>query len=102
MRTNRPAIPVVALTVVWLAGLALPELHLALLYLAPALLLALMLLAGRYPGERVLQRFCGTRRSPGRAVALRVRANVVVRVARRGGLLLASGLAGRAPPSASL
>lgn len=101
MRTTRPAAAVAALAAIWLAGLAVPELHLALLYLAPALLLALMLLAGRYPGERVLQRFCLMWRARGRGPTACVRATGIVKLARRGGLLLASGLAGRAPPVAS-
>lgn len=51
-----------------------------LLLLAPALLLALLLALGRYPGSGALARVLERRRRP------------------RGGVLLALALAGRAPP----
>jgi hypothetical protein len=71
-----------------------------LLYLAPALVLALPLLAGRYVGEEQLARLaapvprrriaaagpCAPRRAPRALVA-------------RGGLLLAEALAERGPPA---
>jgi hypothetical protein len=97
---TRTAIAVPIVLGVWCAGFIVPELHIALLYLTPGLLLALALLAGRYPGERVLRELT----------------NLAIRVARRpvqravvkrsydgarcphGGLLIAAGLAGRAPP----
>ena len=53
-----------------------------LLLLAPALLLALLLALGRYPGSGALARVLERRRRP------------------RGGVLLALALAGRAPPVA--
>jgi hypothetical protein len=70
------------------------------LFLVPALLLALSLLAGRYPGENALRaRISGSRRlrrpSP-RPAAPRFRLDGGV----RGSLLLAHSLADRAPPAA--
>ena len=81
----------------------------ALLILAPALLtaltlLALTLLARRFPGERVLTRLASraTRTPRGRnsrgAPALQVRASAWL--LPRGGSLLASPLAVRPPPAA--
>jgi hypothetical protein len=70
-----------------------------LLYLAPALVLAVVLLGRRYPGERVIERLREVR-------AARPRARVVgappprqrPREHQRGGCLIAVSLAGRAPP----
>jgi hypothetical protein len=71
-----------------------------MLYLLPALLLLLVLLARRYPGERLLGAL-RVRRARGRA---RVRAGVAVRRIElpvpHGGRLIAVSLAGRAPPLA--
>ena len=82
-------------------GLWAPALHVVLLYVAPAALLALALLSGHYPGERVLTRLARRgRRRPRRAVsAPRPRAVFTARVT--GGVLLATGMAGRAPPPPS-
>lgn len=84
------------------AGCALLGLHLAgldtgLLFLAPAFAIALPLLAGRYPGERILVRVDRrpVRRRPDRRPAPRSPA----RLLPRGGLLVGHGLAGRAPPA---
>lgn len=68
-----------------------------MLYLLPALLLLAVLLARRYPGERLLLALAG--RS-----ARRVRVRVAAALRRielpvpHGGRLLAVSLAGRAPP----
>lgn len=69
-----------------------------LLGLLPALLLAAALIAGRYPGERILSRLRPPRlRRP--AGGRRPRAASFVRsVSRRRGELLSRALAGRAPP----
>jgi hypothetical protein len=73
---------------------------LALLYLAPALLLAIALLAGRYPGEVVLARIAARRRPrerrPRTPPAHHPTPPPVA--APHGGLLLARALAGRGPP----
>jgi hypothetical protein len=68
-----------------------------LLYVLPALLLALALLAKRYPGERLIgalvRRRCRRARVGPRAVVRRIELPVP-----HGGRLLAVSLAGRAPP----
>jgi hypothetical protein len=78
-----------------------PEVRSALAYLFPFLVLIAFLLTGRYPGEclirsrpeRAAKRWPRTIHSPAKSfVALRP----------RGGRLLASALAGRAPPSPPL
>ena len=92
---------IAALLVVWCAGFLAPDLQVTLLYAAPGLLLAMALLAGRYPGERMLEQIARRRRRRREASARprgqrlpRARARTVA----RGGLLLARALAGRAPP----
>jgi hypothetical protein len=75
-----------------------------LLHLAPALLLVLPLVAGRYVGEEHLVALVATRR-PGRlprpAKAIAARATPAPRaLVARGGLLLAAALAERGPPVA--
>jgi hypothetical protein len=82
-------------------GLWAPALHVVLLYVAPAALLALALLSGRYPGERVLARLARRGRRRPRRPASAPRPRVVFPSTLTGGVLLASGLAGRAPPSPS-
>jgi hypothetical protein len=80
----------------WLAGLHVGGLDTGLLFLAPAFVLVLPLLAGRYPGERALApRLAPARRAVAFALSLpRPRARLVP----RGGLLVGCSLAGRAPP----
>jgi hypothetical protein len=70
-----------------------------LAYLAPLLALAVALLLGRYPGERALRRRLARRADrPRRARTLPLPRPYPRRPLPRGGALLASGLAGRAPP----
>jgi hypothetical protein len=73
----------------------------AALYVAPALLLLALLSAGRYPGERVLER--ARRAAAPAVVAAPVRDERPPRAARhrmpRGSVLVAWRLAGRAPPA---
>jgi uncharacterized membrane protein len=93
----RAAAGVVVLAALWLIGLHVGGLDTGLLFLAPAFVLLLPLLAGRYVGER---RFAplltGVRRAVAAAVHLpRPR----VRLVPRGGLLVGCSLAGRAPPA---
>jgi hypothetical protein len=94
----RVVIGVAVMAALWLVGLQVGGLETGLLFLAPAFVLLLPLLAGRYVGERAL----APRRPPVcRAVAAarmlpRRRALLVP----RGGLLVGCSLAGRAPPVA--
>jgi hypothetical protein len=71
-----------------------------LLYLAPAILIAALLLAGRYPGERVLARAVARVRAalPRRRRTNAPRPRPPRRTTPRGGVLLSAGLAGRGPP----
>jgi len=77
----------------------LPAVLTGILYLLPALVLAIVLLARRYPGERVLARFSAARRTgwprPRTSVP---RAARMISVAPHGGLLIARSLAVRPPP----
>ena len=87
----------------WLLGLTLAGVGEALAYLAPALLLGLPLMAGRYPGERPLVRaLAGRRRARPRRAPLcappGARPTVLI---PRGGRLVAAALAGRGPPGAA-
>jgi hypothetical protein len=72
----------------------------SVLCLAPAVILALVLLTRRYPGERILTRLRGTspRRSR-RAPRERPLQRRVMIVPARGGALIAYSLAVRPPPA---
>jgi hypothetical protein len=72
-----------------------------LAHLLPALVLAALLAAGRYPGERRLAR---ARAAPRRAPRPARQAAPLAPESRppRGGLLMARGLAVRPPPAAPL
>lgn len=70
-----------------------------LIGLLPALFLLAALAAGRYPGERVLERLRARRSWPSRAPAGPV-PRWARRARRRSGELLATALAGRGPPPA--
>lgn len=74
----------------------------ALLYLLPALVLACVLLGGRYPGEAVLTRRLPMARTPSRRCSVS-RPNISRHAVRlpRGGLLLGFRLAVRPPPAVS-
>jgi hypothetical protein len=97
---DRRALGFALIAAVWLVGLELLGVEAAIAYLAPALLIFLPLLGGRYPGAEKLAR----------AVARRTRGQVprVVNRARprggpprllpRGGRLVGASLAGRGPP----
>lgn len=90
---------VLGVLAVWCAGFLVPELHIALLYLTPALLIGLALLASRYPGEETLIRIAARALSTPRIRCAPARARWPrVEAAMRGGLLIPAGLAGRAPP----
>jgi hypothetical protein len=85
----------------WLAAEALTGTQSGLLYLAPALMLALPLLLGRYVGEDQLVELAG-RAAPPRRRRRAVRAarpRSRPRAMQRGGRLVASGMAKRPPPA---
>jgi hypothetical protein len=94
--TLRVVAGVAVMAALWLAGLEVGGLDTGLLFLAPAFVLLLPLLAGRYPGERALApRVAPVRR----AVAFRLAfPRPRLRLVPRGGLLVGCSLAGRAPP----
>ena len=87
----------VVLGALWLIGLHVGGLDTGLLFLAPAFLLLLPLLAGRYVGERALAPLCAPGRRPA-ARAIRL-GRPTARLVPRGGLLVGCSLAGRAPPA---
>jgi len=94
--TVRATVGVAIMAALWLAGLHVGGLDTGLLFLAPAFVLLLPLLAGRYPGARALAPRSVTvrRAAPFRLSLPRPR----LRLAPRGGLLVGCSLAGRAPP----
>jgi len=100
--SDRRPLAFAALTLAWLLCLELLGVEAALAYLAPALLILLPLLGGRYPGDEALVRLA-TRRS--RPVNRRPPAPAPPRhrpagaLLPRGGRLVATALAGRGPPS---
>jgi uncharacterized protein YcnI len=92
----RVVVGVAIMAALWLAGLEVGGLDTGLLCLAPAFLLLLPLLAGRYPGERALTAWAAP---PRRTVTARLALpRPRTRLAPRGGLLVGCSLAGRAPP----
>ena len=74
----------------------------ALIYLAPALLILLPLLSGRYPGDEALVRAARRGRPAAPAPAGRRAApgarSPIAELLPRGGRLVGAALAGRAPP----
>jgi hypothetical protein len=90
-----------AITSVWTLGMLVLGVGDALIYLAPALLILLPLLTGRYPGDEVLVR---ASRRAGRRIRRASPAEPLRRHTRsthllpRGGRLVGAALAGRAPP----
>jgi hypothetical protein len=90
-----------ALTLGWVALLALTGSTDALLFLAPALLIAIPLLGGRYLGEEMIARFVARRGRPRRRSMAPRRAAPPVPATwlPRGTRLIAFGLAKRPPPA---
>src|SRR4051812_9328275 len=88
---------VVVLAALWLLGLHVGGLDTGLLFLAPAFVLLLPLLAGRYVGERRLAPLLARLR---RSVAIAIHLpRPRLRLLPRGGLLLGCSPAGRAAPA---
>ena len=72
-----------------------------LVAIAPLLALLLVLLAGRYPGERAIERLrLALRPRPRRRSLARRLGPLAEPMPWRGGRLIAVSLAGRAPPAA--
>ena len=93
----RVTIGVAVLAALWLVGLHVGGLETGLLFLTPAFVLLLPLLAGRYVGERALAPLrAPVRRAAARALRL---PRPATRLVPRGGLLVGCSLAGRAPPA---
>jgi hypothetical protein len=87
----------------WMVAQALTGTETGLLYLAPALVLALPLVLGRYLGEEQLAVLAGTSRARGARVRARISTpRGYVRVMHRGGRLVASAMAKRPPPARAL
>jgi hypothetical protein len=88
------------LTLAWVAILALTGSTDALLFLAPALLIAIPLFGGRYLGEEMIARFVarGARSRPRPAATRRGAPPVPATWLPRGTRLIAFGLAKRPPP----
>ena len=87
----------------WVLGTALVGVTDAVAYLAPALLLSRSVASGRYPGERTYA--AGSPAAAPRSPASHGPPGATPMPAARlprGGVLLAAGLAGRAPPPAVL
>jgi hypothetical protein len=91
------------LVAAWMVADALTGGQAGLLYLSPALVLALPLLLGRYVGERQLVELAGCAPARPRRRVLRVASpRSYARVMQRGGRLVASGMAKRPPPLVAL
>ena len=107
LASRRPSIGVATVALLLLAlglgGLAVHGAGMAAalwqgaLYVLPALLLAITLLARRYPGERLLASLHIRRTRP--RVDVRRVASAVALASPHGGRLIAFALAGRAPPA---
>lgn len=88
-----------AATVCWVALLVATGSTEALLFLAPALLIVIPLLGGRYLGEELIAKFVARRSRPRRGPATARQAPSVPAVwLPRGTRLIAFGLAKRPPP----
>jgi hypothetical protein len=99
LRTTALTVSVLALTCCALEGWGGD----GLLFVLPALLLGLVLLARRYPGERLLVAARAQRtRWPHAQSQPRARTRPAAATIARGGQLLASSLAVRPPPRAAL
>jgi hypothetical protein len=94
---------VLLIAAAWVVGLQFHSLETGLLLLAPCLALAVALLLGRYPGERLLDKATGERSRAGGRRRSRTKPSWTEPVRRTsGGLLLGRSLAGRAPPLVAL
>jgi hypothetical protein len=93
------------ITLCWVAALALTGSTDALLFLAPALLIAIPLLCGRYFGEELIAKLAAarqTRKPPRARLVLPLTSSAPKTWRPRGTHLLAFSLAERPPPAALL
>lgn len=99
--TDRRAL---ALTLIWVAGLALTGSTEALLFLAPALLIVIPLLGGCFIGEELIVRLAARRSRPRARSSAPVRplSTLLSTWLPRGARLIAASLAKRPPPVALL
>lgn len=98
-RDRRVLLGLAAFTACWFAGMELAGIQDVLLHIAPLALVAVPILAGRYPGERFLTAALARKRGhPSAGSPARPSSPRHFRVLPRGGRLIASSLAGRAPP----
>jgi hypothetical protein len=74
-------------------------LQMGALYLAPAALLVLLFVCGRYPGSRAIERVIGRRRPARRRAPERLAHALVPHDVLCGGRLVVAALALRGPPS---
>ena len=95
----RAAGGVLVLGAVWVAGLHVGGLDTGILFLAPAFVLLLPLLAGRYPGETLIADALRRHARPLRPRRFVLPLRPPARCAPSGGLLVAFALAGRGPPA---
>jgi uncharacterized membrane protein len=86
----------------WMGAELLTGCQSGLLYLAPAVVLALPLVLGRYVGEQQLVELAARPPARSRRRGVRVESpRSYARVMQRGGRLVASGMAKRPPPAAA-
>jgi hypothetical protein len=91
------------LVLAWMVLQAVTGTETGLLYLAPALVLALPLLGGRYVGEEQLAGLARSAPHPATRPSKRlVATHTFQRLMQRGGRLVASSMAKRPPPSRAL
>lgn len=93
-----------AITLCWVALLALIGSTDVLLFIAPALLIAIPLFGGRYPGEELIVKLAARRRRPARRSAAGLARPFAISESwrPRGASLLAFSLAKRPPPALAL
>lgn len=97
-RRLRPVAYLLALAALWCATQWMDGMTVGWLALAPALLLLVPLLSGRYLGESALRRLAGRRAAPPRRAPVVSGLWHVLATTPHGGQLLARRVAGRAPP----
>jgi hypothetical protein len=101
-RELRSLLFLAAVAALWMLTQGVAGLDSAWLTMAPAVLIAVPLVGGRYLGERVLERVAGRAPAPRRRTATQPARLRPARIApRRGGLLLGLRLAERGPPASA-